>query len=215
MKRFVFFCIILVAIITSVSFLFWHFKTEILANTLSKQLKVPVTIESLDLSKNQINISQIFIGSVPQAKTPVSFQCNNINIQTNLYEIQSSPTTIDRLEMDNITIGLEYFSDGSTNWSIMLSQNSNTNTATKPFQINTLVLNKITVIITKPSGQVTRYPTIPQLVLTNINSTDQPIEEIEKAIFKIILQNVMQKLNILFNPQKSPILNPLQNLPSW
>ena len=213
MKRFVFFCVTLFAIIGCITFLAWHFKADLLANILAKHLKVPVSIQSLYISEQHINISKTFIGSVPNAQTPFSFKCDNIDIQTNLSQIQATPLTINYLKMDNITIGLEYFPDGSTNWSLML--NSNSSSVARPFQIDKLILQNITVIITKSSGQVTQYPTIPLLILSNINSADQPISEIEKAIFKIILQNVMQKLDILFNPQQIPVLNPLQNFPKW
>ena len=85
------------------------------------------------------------------------------------------------------------------------------------YLIKKLILTHLTVELVQANGKVQRFPTIQRMEFHNISSeTGFPIDEIEKAIFKMMMQELMQKFNLddLLNPFKAvPENSPLKYLP--
>ena len=207
--------ILMIALLTIVC-LSWIAKTSLAAHFISNHLKVPVTIQTLDLTKTHIDLSHLWIGTPSRSRTSTSFTAETIEIDTELYHILDNPLIIDEIDIATIFVGLEYYENGSTNWTHMLGDSSPTpgkNTG-RDYLIRTLILENLTVEVTQANGQKKRYPTIARMEFHNISSeTGFPIQEIEKAIFKLMMKNIMDKFN-LFKPLNLPGNTPLKYLPS-
>lgn len=194
----------------------WIAKAELAAHFISNHLRVPVSIQTLDLTQNQIDISSLWVGTPSRSKTSTSFSAETIEVDTELKQILDNPLIIDRIDIANIFVGLEYYENGSTNWTYMLGDTSSNADKKKgrDYLIRTLILENLTVEVTQANGQKKRYPTIDRMEFHNISSdTGFPIKEIEKAIFNLMMKDIMDKFN-LFKPLNNlPGKNPLKYLP--
>lgn len=216
----------------------WIYKEQVIARFLSHQLKVPVTLDSLIVRPKEINASELWIGTPKHSKTPTSFQADIIHVKTSFSELISSPLIIDTISLDKVFVGIEFYSKGQSalslqasntltkgpsllkhfgsNWSYMLASDQPKKKNKKDYLIRTLILKNLTVQVTPVSGKHTVYPTIPRIELHNISSeTGFPIQEIEKAIFHLVLQHLFDKLDIkeILDTLPAPFNLPLKILP--
>ena len=101
-----------------------------------------------------------------------------------------------RLTKD-IFIEIEFYnaSGEDNNWARILSRNDKEEKISRDYMIHTLILKNLTVEVTQSNGKVKRYPTIQEMEFHNISSaTGFPIDEIEKAIFDLMIKEVFKKL---------------------
>ena len=196
-KFFLFLALILIAILAA-SWVAWANKANIAAHFLSRQLHVPVTILSLEITKSEADINKLWVGNPTRSKTPTSFTADSIAIHSTLDQVIGDRLIIDEIDIANIYIGLEYYDDKETNWNYILeSSKKNRKHKGKDYLIRTLILTNLTVVATQADGTVKRYPTIQRMEFHNISSeTGFPIEEIEKAIFDLMMKDLFKKLNI-------------------
>jgi len=196
----------LLVLILITSWIVWESKASVAAHFISINLKAPVTIQELDVGKTKIDISTLWIGTPSHSKTSTSFSAKTIEIDTNVLDVLDNPLIIDRIDISNIFVGLEYFDNGRTNWDIMLKGASSEKAQGRDYLIRLLVLENLTVEVTQADGQKKRYPTIERMEFHNIsNETGFPIKEIEKAIFKLMMKNIMDKYNLFNLPVDSPL----------
>lgn len=198
MKKFfiiVGFCVIL---IIALLFIGWASKTWIVAHWLAKELKVPVSIEKVSINTKQAQILKLHIGNHPQAKTNTALSTDLIRIDSTPSQVFGDPLIIDRIELENIFVGIEFYNkQGETNWSKILSRQKKKKEKEKNYLIRELILNHLSVSVTDINGKTKTYPVLDHLRLTNIsNETGFPIDQIEKAIFNAVLQEIIQKYGI-------------------
>jgi len=175
----------------------WTNRSTILAHFMSRQLRVPVTIRALDLSKTSSAISRLWVGNFPGSKSSTSFTAESIRMQAALEQIFEDPMTIEAIDIDDIFVGIEYYQGGDTNWSRILQSKVPKKKKPRDYLIRTLTLRNLTVQVMQADGKVKRYPTIKQMEFHNITSeTGFPVEEIEKAIFDLMMKDLMRKLPI-------------------
>lgn len=209
MRKFIIFIVCFCLAVLVLSWLAWENKARLAAHFISNHLHVPVKIESLELEKTQIDITSLWIGTPRYSKTSTSFSAETIEVDTNVNQILNNPLIIDKIVIANIFVGLEYFDNGQTNWSYMLDTPSQTEKKGRDYLIRTLVLENLTVEVTQANGQKKRYPTIPRMVFHNINSDSGfPVKEIEKAIFNLMMKDILDKFNLLKQlpiPSNSPL----------
>lgn len=199
--------VILLIVIFSLA---WISKTAVTSFLLSKALRVPVTIERMAYSPGHTSMDDLHIENPRGSKTVTAFFAKYIEIDATLSEVFGKIMTIDTIEIDNITIGVELYNDTGTdnNWKRILfpkgkAEKSVKNSENKPKQgkkylIRNLVLRNITVIVTDSSGKATTYGPIDQMQFSNISDeTGFPVDEIEKAVFDLILKSIFQKYNLL------------------
>ncbi len=198
MKKFsLFLAFVLLAIIAAAS-IGWTNRENILSHFLSHQLHVPVSIRSLEITKTSANIHRLWIGNLPESKSSTSFTAENLDIQATLDKILGDPLIIDQVSIDNIFVGIEFYDAAGkdSNWNRIL-QEDHKKKKSKNYLIRTLTLRNLTVEVTQSNGTVKRYPTIKEMEFHNIGSdTGFPVDEIEKAIFDLMMKNLFQKLQI-------------------
>lgn len=195
----------LILILCGASWLVWEKRTSIAAHFLSKHLGVPVDIQNLDVTKTKIDIQDLWIGTPSDSRTATSFSAKTIDISTNTTKILQNPLIIDQITIANIFVGLEYSQDGTTNWTHMLGDADSSKAKGRDSLIRTLILENLTVEAVQENGRKKRYPTIRRMQFHNIsNETGIPIGEIEKAIFRLMMKDLMDKLNLFQQPLDLP-----------
>jgi len=196
-KLSLFLALLLLAIIAATC-IAWTNRENILAHFLSRQLHVPVTIRSLDIGKTSAGMTRIWIGNPVHSKTTTSFAAEAVNTQATLDQILGDPLMIEEVDISNIFVGIEFYDakGEDSNWKRILSKEKKRKKS-RDYLIRTLILRNLTVEVIKADGKVKRYPTIPQMEFHNISSaTGFPVDEIEKAIFDLMLKNLFQRLQL-------------------
>jgi len=211
MKKFFipFFSFIIIIVI--IGFVIWFNFPNIVAHMLSKEFRVPVSIQNVTITKKHLKVDDLNIGTPKGSKTDSSFFSKKIDIRSSLSKIRSKTLTIDSFTLSNNIIGIEFYnSSGSdNNWTTILNTSSKSKIETKrKYLIKKLTLYNITVILTKADGQKQSFPTIDKLEFYNItDETGFPIDEIEKAIAQAVLKSVLEKFRLLHLLEKVPGVN--------
>lgn len=177
----------------------WTNRENILAHFISKQLHVPVSIQTLDIGKTTAEITQMWIGNFPHSQTTTSFTAETFKLEGKWDQIFDNPTTIESIDINNIFVGIEFYNANGddNNWARILKEKSPKKKNGRDYLIRTLTLRNLTVELTQADGKVKRYPTIKQMEFYNIsNETGFPIEEIEKAIFNLMMKDLFQKFQL-------------------
>lgn len=199
MKKFIFILLGIIIILVVLLFVGWNFRTALISHHISKALKVSVSIGNLDYSKNHLIIGNLWIGNPPQSKTSTAFSSRQIDIYSTWKDIRGEVMTINDLEISDIALNVEYYNKSGdvNNWSVIMDSGSSEKKSSRPYLIKTLVLNNLTVTVTDANGKATTYPMIKQLVIHNIyDETGFPIDQIEKAIFNLMLKQALQQLSL-------------------
>lgn len=194
-------------------FFLWNLRPFIAARMLSQNLHVSVSIEALDLTRHSATIHGLIIGNPRHFKSPFSCTTGLIDITSSFKQLRANPLIIDEILMEDIVINLENRKDGSTNWSQILATQTKPSSKDKHYLIKLLVLRNLNVQVTQHNGQVKRYPTIEHMQFQNISDeTGFPIDEIEKAIFNKVMQDLYQKLDL--NKILQPLVPGMKSIPS-
>lgn len=211
MKKFFIPLISFILIIIIIGFILWFNIPNIIAHKLSKELSVPVSIENVIISKNNLVIEDLDIGTPKSSKTKSSFSSKIIDVHTSLEHLRGETLTINSLSFEDNIIGVEFYNATGTNnnWATIMSTPTKSKKETKrKYLIKKLTLTNITVVLTKANGQKQTFPTIDKLEFYNISDeTGFPIDEIEKAIAQAVLKSVFEKFNLLHLLDKIPPIN--------
>jgi hypothetical protein len=201
MKKFLIPIISLLLIMFIVIIIAWFNIPKILAHILSKEFSVFVSVGNVDVTKNNLKVKNLNIGTPKGSKTTSSFFAKELNVKSTLKDIRSEKLVIESFSFDNNIIGLEFYNEEGTdnNWNRILKiPTRNKKESNRAYLIKKLTLTNITVILTKLNGQKETFPAIEKLEFYNISDeTGFPIDEIEKAIAEAILKSVLQKFNLL------------------
>ena len=178
----------------------WFNIPNILAYILSNKFNVTVTIGNVNISKNNLLIKELSIKNPKGSKTNTAFYSKEIDIRTTLKNLKSEELTIKSLNFNNNIIGIEFYNKTGkdNNWNRILKSKNSKNKIKRKYLIKKLILNNLTVILTKENSQKQTFPTIEKLEFYNISDeTGFPIEEIEKAIAQTIIKSIFEKYNLL------------------
>lgn len=190
----------------------WTNRENILAHFMERQLRVPVSIRSLDIRTSSAEITRMWVGNFPHSQTSTSLAAESLLLQTKLDQFFANPVAIEEIDIDNVFVGIEFYDEKGedSNWSRILQKNQKKGKP-RDYLIRTLVLNNVTVETTEADGKVKRYPAIKQMEFHNITSESGfPIDEIEKAIFDLMMQDIFKKLQIeqIFRRFDMPVYHP-------
>lgn len=216
--------IILVAVI--VGFIFWSRVPDMLANNLSRKMKVAVSIDSIGLGWGKIDLKKIDIGNPPNSILTKAFSCNEIDVNAPFTRYLNKNIVIDEIDLSNVYLGLEFDAPNSTkgNWTTIMSNIQSTTASTqgkkkeatpegsqRSVLIHSIVLTNINVdvVYKKDSGKVRRLPTIPRIELKEISSEGGlPMDQITNSVLGEMLKEVFIKENL------KNMLQDLMNRPS-
>jgi hypothetical protein len=190
MKKWIVFLLLVVLIATGV--LIWGKKGNMLASMLSRKFGTEVTVGDLSLSSSKITIQNLHIYNPRLSKTATAFLCHNIDINIHLSTILKKEMYIDAITLSDINIGVETYNDNNNNWTMIL--NHDKGVKKKSYFIKTLELNNIKVSLMRANGEMTTFPPIDHLVFHNIKGL--PIEQIEQAIMRAIINEVFKQLKL-------------------
>lgn len=225
--------IVLIIAIVIIVFVGWSRVPDILANSLSKKMKVSVEIDDIHITSRSIEIDKVEIGNPKGSILPKAFSSDVILIKVPLMKFLDRHIVIDEIDVNNVYLGLEFEYMGSKNgnWStIMSNMKSSTpsdqkNTNPRTVLIKKLILTNINIdlVYEKGGGKVQKLTPIDRLEFNDISSeggfpTDQIsriiINQMLRSIFK--LENLQDMLeNILESPTKGSLqnfLNPLKGI---
>jgi uncharacterized protein involved in outer membrane biogenesis len=203
---------ILVAFIGA--FLLWSRMPDIASRKLSKTLGVSVNIGDIGLSPSRITVQNFDVGNPYGCKLSHALQTQEIDILAPILNYLKDDIVIDRIDMKNVYIGLEFDSPHGTkgNWATIMNNTersqaaSSSTSAEKTVLIRRLVLTNIQPdLLYRSEGKVRHLPTIPRIELVNISSkggdlSDQlmnsALGQMVKEIF--IKENLKDALDKIF-----------------
>jgi uncharacterized protein involved in outer membrane biogenesis len=221
--------VVIILVIALVIFIGWSRVPDIVANHLSKKLKVFVEIGSMHLGWGQIGVNKMQIGNPPGAVQAQAFKCSEIDIHVPITAFFKDQVMIDEIDVNNVFLDLEFDSASGTqgNWSKIMGnlQESSANEAksssskngkksqnTKSVYIKKLTLTNIDVdvVYIKEGGKVIHLPRIDQIQLYDISSEGGlPMDQIMNSVLGQMLKSVFQKQNL-----KNMLQNLIENPPS-
>jgi hypothetical protein len=198
-----------------IGFIFWSRVPDMLANNLSKKMKVAVSIDSIGLGWGKIDLKKIDIGNPPNSILAKAFSCNEIDVNAPFTRYLSKNIVIDVIDLNDIYLGLEFDSPSSTkgNWTTIMNNIQSTTAANQVSKkkeeaapgsqrsvlIHHVILTNINVdvVYKKDSGKVKKLPTIPRIELTEISSEGGlPMDQITNSILGEMLKQVFIKENL-------------------
>jgi hypothetical protein len=190
--------LVLICLLSALGVFFaWNMRAPLTARIIHSHLGVPVSIETLDLTRQKATIKNLTIGNPPHFHSPISFTAGLIDIASTIQQIRSNPLIIDEIIMDDLLVNIEKQNSNQTNWNEILSQKTESSKIQRHYLIKSLILRNLNVQITEENGKVKQYPTIDYMAFQNISDeTGFPVNEIEKAIFNKMMQNLYQKLDL-------------------
>jgi uncharacterized protein involved in outer membrane biogenesis len=173
----------------------WNQRASLAASLISRHLNVPVTMQTLDLTKTQASISFLTIGNPPRFSSPSAFTARSILIDSTWKQLRANPLLIDSIVMDDLSITVENRKKGHTNWNQILSDQSAA-PSKRHYLIKTLILRNLTVQVVT-DGQAKTYPALARMEFHDISDkTGFPVNEIEKAIFEQVMQDIYKKYGL-------------------
>ncbi len=214
--------IILAAVI--IGFISWSRVPDILANNLSKKLKVSVEINDMSLRWGKIEIDKVSIGNPPGTILSKSFSCNSIDVLAPLPNYLDQRVIIDEIDVNDVYLGLEFDSASGTegNWTrIMGNLEASTGqeppgkkkkkgskkapapapapTSQRSVLIRRLILTNINVdvVYRKEGGKIQKLKTIDRIELTNVSSEGGlPMDQVMNSVLGQMLKSVFEKQNL-------------------
>ena len=220
--------VIIIVAAVIVGFIFWSRVPDMLANNLSKKMKVAVSIDSIGLGWGKIDLKKIDIGNPPNSILAKAFSCNEIDVNAPFTRYLNKNIVIDEIDLNDIYLGLEFDSPSSTkgNWTTIMNNIQSTTSAgqvsmkkekaapegsQRSVLIHRIILTNINVdvVYKKDSGKIKKLPTIPRMELTEISSEGGlPMDQIANSVLGEMLKQVFIKENL------KNMLQELMNQPS-
>ena len=223
--------VVLVAAVI-VGFIFWSRVPDIVANNLSKKLKVAVQIDSFGLGWGKIDAKKIQIGNPHGSILAKAFTCDEIDFLAPFTNYLKKRMIIDEIDLQNVYLGLEFDSASGTtgNWTRIMGNLENSmgknaaagaqgkgkkkpapDGSTRSVLIHRIVLTNIDVdvVYRKEGGKVKRLPRIPRIELKEVSSEGGlPTDQILDSVLGEMLKQVFLKENL------KNMMQDLMNAPS-
>ncbi|MCI0381597.1 MAG: hypothetical protein L0207_00885 [Chlamydiae bacterium] len=201
--------LLFILIIAIVLFFGWSRIPDMVANNLSKKLKVAVSIRSIRILPATISVSDLEIGNPAEyTALPKAFSSEKISIKAPITRYMSENVTIEEIDINNIYLGLAFDSASATtgNWTVIMSNykkeanlGNQKEVKERSVLIKKLILRNIatSVIFLKEGGSVKKLPIIDKIELTNITSEGGlPMDQLLNSVLGEMLKSVFLKQNL-------------------
>lgn len=203
--------------------LFWSRLPDLLASTLSKKMRVAVSVHAVDARWEKILVDQVQVANVPKSVLANALTCNQILILAPYLAYLQSQIIVDEIDLNGVYLGLEFDSASGTsgNWSTIMNnikasgmrhpKKSTEGEPSHTLLIHKLVLTDIDtdVVYRKEGSKIHKLPRIPRIELNEISSEgDFPINQLMDSVLGSLLKEVFMKQNLnnmlqnLLKPQK-------------
>lgn len=218
--------VVAILVIVIVLIIGWSRVPDIIANNVSKKLKVYVEIGSINLGWGEIHIKKIEIGNPPGAVQAQAFKCKEIDVKTPFTRFLDKQIIIEEIDLNDVFLNLEFDSASGTkgNWSRIMGNLQQTTAAEqssasltnskketgRSVLIRTMILTNIDVdvLYIKEGSKVIHLPRIDRIELHDISSEGGiPMDQIMNSVLGQMLKSVFQKQN-LKNMMQDLIQNP-------
>lgn len=200
MRKILLTLVLAICVLTILGLLAWANRTRIAAHYLSKGLNgAPVSIGKMEYKKDTLYVDNFLIGNLRPARTKTAFSAKELDVEATLKDIRGEVMTIEDIEINNILLNIEYLNESKsrTNWDLIMQNDKRGKVSDRKYLIKNLTLKNLTIVVIEKNGKVTRYPTLSRMQFSNISDeTGFPIEDIEKAIFDIMLKRVIQEYGL-------------------
>jgi hypothetical protein len=194
----------------------------IVAKKIEKTTQVPVSIRSLGISLNEIEVNQFLMSNISGSILPIALNIDEVSIETPVTQFLKNETNINKIVCDNFFIGLEFNSksDYRGNWTVIVNNmnqdSSSKSPSEKVINIRKLILNNVDIhLVYKDKPKQIQKLKINRIELDNLSTAgDFPIKQLSKIIIQQTLKQIFSIKNLgnmlkdLLNP--APIFkNPL------
>lgn len=201
-KRFSTLIFIILAALVVLAVVVWMRLPSFAATLLSSKMKVPVHIEDLSISKELIDLKKLEIGNPHGFSLPRAFSTDQIQVAAPIGNYLDTDVVIDKLTMDQIYVGLEFASEGSSegNWTTIMRNMKGKEPAEKKkggktVLIKHIVLTDLSVdLLYQKSGSVRHLPKMNKIELHNISSEGGlPINQIMNVVLQQMLLSIFKE----------------------
>ncbi len=203
--------IVIIIAVVVVAFIGWSRVPDIIANNLSKKMKVYVSIGDMSLGWGKVAVEHVEIGNPPRSILNRAFTCQEIDVLTPFSNYMSHQIVIEEIDVKDVYLGLEFDSANTTNgnWTTIMN-NYQASTGAQPAPkaeagtqrsvlIRKLILSNINVdvVYRQDGGKVKHLPTIQQIELHDISSEGGfPTDQIMNSVLGQMLKSVFEKENL-------------------
>ena len=178
----------------------WTMLPVLVSKELSKQAKVPISMDALQLSLSNIHIEKLKVGNPPFYTLPKALTVDTIEITAPLSRYFDPQITLDRLTLDNIYVGLEFDSKNSKqgNWSTIMGHlnGSDPQNTSKNVLIKKLILTNLSIELAykDASSPPKKLQKITRIELDHVSSEGGiPSSVIMKIVMREALHNIFSK----------------------
>jgi uncharacterized protein involved in outer membrane biogenesis len=188
------FIILLLAILAIIAGAYlWMARVSTLERFLSSRLNAKVTIEEVNLSWKTLSIKGLRIANPSKSAFPYAFQSEVLAIELNPFELLQKTIQIDKIEIQNPTIGIELYNSSGTdnNWARILN-NFPSGRGERKFIVKKLSISNLQFQAVRSNGKSISIPSIPSLEFENLGEK-LSLSQLGRVLFQIILQKVSIK----------------------
>ena len=200
-------CSFIVALVL-IGIIGWNTLPSWVSKALSKRAEVPVSIGSIHLLSPGVAVKRIQVGNPPNSILPYALQVATLQVNTPLTRFFDDRIVIDLMTLNDVYLGLEFESQGSTNgnWSTImrnLKQSTGKEKATAQEKgkttsvlIKKLIITNLNIDLVYQRGdrRVRKLKPIKRIELNNISSEGGiPTAQIMDIIMSEMLRNVFSK----------------------
>jgi uncharacterized protein involved in outer membrane biogenesis len=192
----------------------WKRVPDLIADELSKKMKVDVHIQHIGGDINTIYVDGIVIDNPDGAFLPQAFSCDKVTFNAALPNYLEEDVVIEEIILDNIYFDLEFDKPRGKkgNWATIMNNAHDSGDemknelqgkapvgdATRSVQIRKLVLNQIkTDLVDRKTRQVQHLPAIDQITLHNLQSEGGSVmNQVVKLVLGQSLKAIFEELHI-------------------
>ena len=182
----------------------------ILSHILTTKFKTSVRIEDIELSPmKDILLENLTLANPIDYPTAYALRIGSIAIEAPYKNYLEKVVSIDRIELTNITLTVDYL-DNVTNWETLMNNIETDDDKSDSYAvIKKLTFNNLIVRIEGKDGKLKTLK-IPKLTLLNVQTKGGELtRRLTQAILKEVIFNIKNLINIPLKMTQDAISNPV------